>query len=344
MTNIFIDPFVLACPKPEEGLAEFHSYIESLITWRDYKKTIGAPIYISAQASDVLAQTNSYPPWESLTKAISILGIEDVQAKDIVVLVNALLMKLPILEDNFGIEDILIDNVIISPCYHLMNRNQIFIEQYERIAIIICCIQLINKIPDNQVLITRKLVDHRCYSETKGTIIELISSIEGFPLCPFEIIERFFLCNSLDGLYLSLEPTNIWKGARTSDDYETAIRIYVFKEANTTGTRISFDNSSWSMKVQFLETAHDLGFLHEDKKIKNLLRACAQIILATDMRATHALRKGSGAEEPQRIRSTDKAKAWRRDIDYDYHLHYWESPSGIELAAIVIHSNMEIPE
>jgi hypothetical protein len=46
--------------------------------------------------------------------------------------------------------------------------------------------------------------------------------------------------------------------------------------------------------------------------------------------------------EPQLTRGGDTA--WRRDIDRDLHLHYWElEAGGVELASVVDHNNFYIP-
>ena len=54
------------------------------------------------------------------------------------------------------------------------------------------------------------------------------------------------------------------------------------------------------------------------------LRAAADAIDRQKMSAVHALRTGEGGDNPQRLRERDSAKAWRRDVDHEYHLHYWD--------------------
>ena len=76
-----------------------------------------------------------------------------------------------------------------------------------------------------------------------------------------------------------------------------------------------------------------------------LLSAISETILNINMRDTHWLRRGAGGNEQQLYRNSDNAKAWRRDIDHEFHLHYWAtSDHHIEFASIVVHNNMSIPE
>jgi hypothetical protein len=61
------------------------------------------------------------------------------------------------------------------------------------------------------------------------------------------------------------------------------------------------------------------------------------------MNDTHALRSSQGANSTQRERPSDNAKAWRRDIDRFYHLHYWKTSAKVELASVVVHDDFTIP-
>jgi hypothetical protein len=56
---------------------------------------------------------------------------------------------------------------------------------------------------------------------------------------------------------------------------------------------------------------------------------------------SHALRLNSTGGAPQVLRNYDKAR--RRDIDYEFHLHYWEcDDKTIELADVVHHNDFSI--
>ena len=74
---------------------------------------------------------------------------------------------------------------------------------------------------------------------------------------------------------------------------------------------------------------------------KSIAEAADRVNLA----ATHALRVDQSGGSPHRRRSADRAAAWRRDVDDEYHLHYWECVDGmLELASIVPHNDFSIPE
>ncbi|MDM8525771.1 hypothetical protein QUF80_20560 [Desulfococcaceae bacterium HSG8] len=85
--------------------------------------------------------------------------------------------------------------------------------------------------------------------------------------------------------------------------------------------------------------------MNKDKEIAKLLRALAEVILNENLQATHPLRLGKGGGDPQRVREQDGAKAWRRDIDRKFHLHYWQTSDEIEFAwSAYPHDDYYIPE
>ena len=96
-------------------------------------------------------------------------------------------------------------------------------------------------------------------------------------------------------------------------------------------------------KNTFFETVQNLGFLRTEQKAKKLLRACAEVVFRQSLRATHHLRERAEATSPQKRRDNGDL-AWRRDIDHQYHLHYWETSNGPEFASVVVHNDMTIPE
>jgi hypothetical protein len=122
-----------------------------------------------------------------------------------------------------------------------------------------------------------------------------------------------------------------------------ATYIYIYQRNHVTGISTpDIEDLSWYYGSEFFETVSKLGFIHEEKKIRRLLRACAETVLNESLGATHWLRTGKGANDPQRMRGNQGA--WRRDIDDEYHLHYWSTERGPEFASVVQHNDMSIPD
>lgn len=98
--------------------------------------------------------------------------------------------------------------------------------------------------------------------------------------------------------------------------------------------------ATFDFGLDFVSSAKKLGFLHDSKKIPRLLRVCADILLGRNLADAHPLRSGMGGNDPQRVRG--KWSAWRHDIDYEFHLHYWKNGANIEFANVVTHEDVSI--
>ena len=130
MVNLYLDPFIFACPQPEQGYEELEHYIVSILLWRELRETSWATIYISARTFEVLNQTESYPLWEFFNN----LGKQSTQRKDVFNIVNGLLNKLPKIEDRLKIKEILWDNMQCEPMYYLVGRHSLFVEHCQRLV------------------------------------------------------------------------------------------------------------------------------------------------------------------------------------------------------------------
>jgi hypothetical protein len=156
-----------------------------------------------------------------------------------------------------------------------------------------------------------------------------------------------YYCTSKEGIYLSIDPAIVGTQISLNEneaDFKEMADIYIFCKKYGAG-HLSFEVESlkWSIGKSFINTASELGFLTEPIKFERLLRTCYETLLEENMAATHALRTSRGGGSPQRERISDKAKAWRRDIDRGYHLHYWKTSNHVELASVVIHEDFTIP-
>jgi hypothetical protein len=156
---------------------------------------------------------------------------------------------------------------------------------------------------------------------------------------PYSVKGSCSLCRNWGELHAFLDFEQLWTEATSHHTLEQALKTKIWVEAQKRGLTKG-EQLEWIFGKQFLDTVRSLGFLQDLPKVKILLRACAETVLQKNMRATHALRTGQGANNPQVLRNTDKA--WRRDVDAEFHLHYWETKIGIEFSCIVKHNDFDI--
>ena len=77
MPDLYIDSFKLACPEGEDGLEIFEMYIRDIISMGELLNVNWLKIYVSAKLTEVLVETDSYPLWKEIEKAIDYLGLQD---------------------------------------------------------------------------------------------------------------------------------------------------------------------------------------------------------------------------------------------------------------------------
>ncbi|WP_375345372.1 hypothetical protein ACEWPB_15620 [Priestia megaterium] len=328
MTNIIIDPYILAYPNNDN---EFENYIDKIIELNDFKDKTNLNFLISSNTSNVLVVENNFPYWDTLNEAISKCGLTGIiQPQDIISTLEGIL-KYAYIENVLKIDEILYNDILIIPDDIKDGRLESYVEELNRLLMYICIAH--DEGYDN-LLLTTELVDNMV--SITGELVEVESEKKNIGDLPKIYKKNIATFHTLDKLYSLLDPIQIWKTAASEFEYDNAIYIYIYQR---TGKYL--EEKTWIYGRKFLESMKSKGFLHEEAKIKILLKSLANTILCENLRATHALRQGQGGNTSQVTRSSDKA--WRRDIDYEYHLHYWELENGFEFASLVVHNDMSIP-
>ncbi|HCF1401505.1 TPA: hypothetical protein NH837_005773, partial [Pseudomonas aeruginosa] len=162
--------------------------------------------------------------------------------------------------------------------------------------------------------------------------------------CPPEFFEGDVLvCDDFRGLIDCLDESAILVGASDDLGIELAVRIALFKNEIAQG-----DSPDWggvivpAIGARFRELCQQVCADQGDSVPPKILRSIVETIKGHNLPAVHALRTGPGGNDPQRMRGSDKAQ--RRDIDREFHLHYWECADGtVELASVVYHNDFSIP-
>lgn len=344
-SGVYFDAYVLACPKYEEGISTFLAYIESLVSWSELKKANWVEIYISKNASEALAEANAFPPFPILKDLITKLSINHIQAKDVNALIIGFLTKSVILEDELGIDDLLYEYFSTDPTISLFHRPNPFPAHFNLLSVLLSLHQHYKPDINNQILITSSDGLHTGKTRISASIPILLTkstiTIPENELFPVLTSSNFFLIRCMHTLHIHLDACNIWANAKCEFALKKALELYVYQNHQCTGPyRSPIDHNLYSFGKQFIESCEALGFTKESLKIRMLLRACSETIFLTNPGATHQIRTGSGPTASQLKRGNDRA--WRRDIDHEYHLHYWMTSNGPQFANVVQHRDFSI--
>ena len=153
-----------------------------------------------------------------------------------------------------------------------------------------------------------------------------------------------FVCGSFHRLLMTLDEVGILRWAKTAVHVATAVKVGVYKKFVSSGNVLPWEElPAFEIGHEFFGSLQTHHVAADSGLAEKLFRAIVETICHENLGATHALRKGRGANDPQRMRGEDAA--WRRDVDYEYHLHYWECAKGtVELALVVVHNDFSIPD
>jgi len=141
-----------------------------------------------------------------------------------------------------------------------------------------------------------------------------------------------------------LDAGNVLRLATSDDEVSTAVKVGLYKKLELDGEGTAWEElPEFKIGCDFFDSLRTHRVESGSELADKLLRAIVETVLHNNLSATHALRTGKEANKPQKMRGKDEA--WRRDIDYEYHLHYWECASGsVELGLVVTHNDFSIPE
>lgn len=339
MISGYIDGFLCACPPKDAAPHAFYEFVNSLLEWRDVRLTPAISLFSSTKTFDVLEATGFLPLWGPIAESIQAAGITDVQAKDVVGLVNALLMKTATIEDVLGLDEFLCG----SDCFQLPWTEGVRPREFDDLTrhLILAMgfrARVVDQEPRRHVLLTRGC--------TEGSVVSVdadVDDAEGNCRCnfafPVELNHQFRAATKISTLWSGLDAGEICLYAMEKQD-ASLLALAIQEEIS----RRSAIPRRWSVHSKFGESLWGLGGARTSSVARAITRACAETVLEESMFATHHLRKGSGGGDGQRRRGRDGAGAWRRDIDFEFHLHYWATPDGPELASVVAHAEMSIPE
>jgi hypothetical protein len=342
MVSIFLDAYLFACPTVESGPAAAEEFIRRILSWKDIRDRGWAALCLSSTAFEALSAEQYYPAWVRVAQLLAYSGIEDIAPKDVSDLVNSLLSKTQTVEDVFGLE-CLVNRVDWDTEGWMRERPAAFLTELERLAALALVAHLLLPSDANDPVIVTAGVAGECARPHVSVNVdfdarhpeprtELAREIEGIVA----------VCGSYKSLCGFLEPARLWRYATADNERHHAILMALFARGPDRvldhGER---GNLQWSFGGEFIESAARLGFTHEAAKIQRLLRACVNCILREDMRSTHEIRTSEAGDAPQLLRGGHGA--WRRDIDHEFHLHYWQTEDGPEFASVVHHNDMSIP-
>lgn len=347
MPSVTIDAGVLAAP-PEDGSAEdCHRYVETLLDWSRLLDEPWVAIYMSERASVVLFEDGLFPFRDQLSRLFAANGIVEYDVNTVVRVVDRLLQLTPSFETYFSIRDVLAEELSTEPDILQLCSGTRLQSDLARCIVLIAILRHHCREPiRDHSMILRRAPGKIIRVKALITLLEhQRTDLGATPIAPAYFEGDVLVCDDFRGLIECLDENAILLKATDDVGVVTAIRIAVYKSRLARGMAPEWDDMpNHTVGHSFQESFQKN---HPTQELTNrLLRAIVETLEQTNMTATHWLRTGPGGNDPQRVRTSDQAKAWRRDVDRDYHLHYWNCEDGnVEFAWVSFpHADFVIPE
>jgi hypothetical protein len=347
MPSVTIEAGVLAAP-PEHGSAEdTHRYIETLLDWSRLLDEPWVAIYMSERASEALVEDGLFPLRAQLKRLFTANGIVEYDVNTVATVVDRLLQLTPSFETYFSIRDVLAEELTTEPDILRLCSGTSLQSDLARCVVLIAILRKHCQEPvHDHSLILRKAPGRTVQVRALIQSLEHDRTDLGIPPAPPDYFEGDVLvCDDFRGLIECLDEAAILLKATDDIGVKTAIRIAVFKSRLVGGTAPEWDDvPGCRVGPAFRST---LRLVHPTQRLASrVLRAIVETLEQTNTAATHRLRTGRGGYDPPRVRGSDQAKAWRRDVDREFHLHYWNCEDGtVEIASVNFpHDDFTIPE
>ena len=346
LPSITIDAGVLAVPHSTCAIDDAFQYVDTLLDWSILLDEPWVAIYMSERAPEALFADSLYPLREQLKELFNTHGIVEYSVNDIAKIADRLLAITPSFETFFRVKDVLSEHLETYPDVIRLTTHGGLQSDLARCITLIAILRkhcsqplgghslILRKAPKQLIQVRAQIHD---LEHERDDLLALP--------CPPEFFEGDVLaCDNFQGLIECLDESSILIGATDDFGVELSLRIALFKYALVEGEAPDWGSVFLpSIGTEFRETCQRCCTDQGDSLPHKILRASVETIRGQNLPAVHALRTGSGGDDPQRLRGSDKAQ--RRDIDREFHFHYWDCANGtVELASVVYHNDFSIPE
>jgi hypothetical protein len=346
--SVTIDTAVFAPPPLGSAAEDVHSFVATLLEWRDAMNDGRLDVYTSVHAPEVLGDSDLYPIRPRLKELLREAAVFEYDANTVAVLAETILNRSGKIEDLLGISDVLVDDITIQPDVFASHSPAALRDEAQRCAAVVSIASRYLDEPRFRChAIAIRATDVGAAVRVRGIILEIAHSrddLGGLPLAPAYFEGSTFVCSSFHRLLMTLDEIDILRWAKTGSHLATAVKIGIYKRFSSLGKDVSWEDlPAFDVGHKFFDSLQTHHVAADSGLAEKLIRAIVETVCHENLPATHALRKGDGGNDPQKMRGKDAA--WRRDVDYEYHLHYWECATGVvELAVVVAHNDSSIPE
>lgn len=229
MLSVTIDTAVFAPPAIDAPADDVHSFVATLLEWRDAMDDEHVDVYTSKFAPDVLMKCNLYPIRPQLKELLMHAHVFEYDANTIAVLAETLLRRSTKIETMLGIDDVLVDELTINPdvCSGDAPRRGRALRSRRLHASRYCNEPLIQG-----HAIAIRAQDFGAAVRVKGLLQDIQhyrDDLAGLPMAPEYFEGSALVCSSFHRLLMSLDEVAILRGATGEDHVRAALNVALYK-------------------------------------------------------------------------------------------------------------------
>ena len=341
-----IDASVLAVPPTSCTKDDAVQYVKSLVDWSELSREKWIEINMREDTLAFLGR-ELYAENNPIGELFHAHGIFEFDVNTVAKVAGRLRTTAPSFESKYGIRYALfaLANFKTQPnIFHHITDSGIRSDLAQCITLIAVLRKYCIRSPADHSIISRQAPNQEVQVRVQIDDLEHNrQELMELPMSPEFFEGSVPVCDNFLGLIEFLDEAAILVGATNDFQLRLAIRISLFKYAIT-----QKENPDWQelnvpkINPKFRESCQKCCCDQGEFLSKGILTSIVSTVFDLKLNKTHALRSGKGGNDPQIMRNSDKA--FRRDIDYEFHLHYWKCGNGtIELAKVAYHNDFSIP-
>lgn len=345
--NIYIDASSLACPLidkyDEYGIDKIESYVKNLLFIKDNMKSKFINFLSSENLALMLSESGLYPVFNDIKYIIESSGLNDsYDPRDVNRIFELLFRQMPFAQlpvtEIIEISDLEIQPQLADWGSAVVKRNRE--SEFSKAAF--ATITRRKEVAQLQIFadFPRPPEDTlQPVAEVSGTVesINGADGIEHAVRLPHAFAETFPLITRVANIFANLD--HVDEASRCLDPDEFAHILGLAIEQRSSQTQVMV--RPWTVGEDFFRSVEALHLRNDLTALRALIDACADTVLWANLGQTHHLRRNAGGNSGARTQGD--ATAWRRDVNYEFHLYYWEARGECELSAVVVHNDYSIP-
>lgn len=352
--EVVIDPFLLCLPNPCDSLDQLEVFISSLVGWRGFLDRPDTCVLLSDSTRVALNDDGEFPHRHRLVELIDKFECTFADANTISKVANSILERTPALEEHFGIDSILFDEISceIAPAL-MLDRLKPKCRSAFRDDLLIAGVKINGAISGgskSSVLVASgswredpipEDIDVKADIHDVG-LLPTDVSLKNVP--PFLLLQSIPVAFSHEQLIESLGLWSIWDGAASEKAVRLSIKAYI-KSLISSGA--SGDGAmEFEIGSRFVQSLHTWGADSRHDYAMVTIESCARIVMGIPKNDIDKFRESAKATAKQRSRTEDGALAFRTHLTkkgVGLRLMFWRRTDGtIEFANIGAKGELEI--